>query len=871
MTEIISSNNINSFNKQNLPQNNKNTFSTIQTQKESVDAFYRKERRKNNGLIEKLYNKIKNLTGLGVGSKKVEKVIADSKTGKASQKDVLDIMHKYHTSQENSAQLFGDAASVTAGGITYFVLRRKAKMLNSTAVLNKNITKLAEKFGISTKLAENLINLGKSNKKLMGLVLGASALTAGYTKFWLLKFNRAGSKEFIVDENAYGKKKTRNSYQKYLAKQEKKDLKKERIKTNFKNFVSGMINGLMFPAFALGGIIGAPLYLVGNSLNRYFVANKTDKKKSFGGYIDNLKTDGVIIGAATAAAAVPLVKKGNFIKVFDENLKKATDKLEKATLKAPDYAGKSTYENLQDVLFSNKAVRDIIYDSRISVEDKIKKLTDENIFAVKFKQISNDGTELTKALRENCPPSRTLDEAKQYITNALGSGYEVKKLLGVGTVAETYLAKSPDGKEVCIKIIKNGIDENKILKDKEKFINIVKNSKDYTEDEKNFLLKNIEDLASGISKEIDLKNELEAANKLVPYTKVANVVKPIEVKNGVYIMEKANGISLESLVELNSAKLYKEALQDDKKSLNFLEPARVSKLGQLIRSKNTKEEKIEAIDQYIKRIEARTPEFGDISLSKKDVDNLINEYMKVLTEQFVKVEKNGKAIHADIHPGNIFIDINALKKKNKNKIFTLIDTGNVVEQNLEQSLRAVNLTSYTKRANVKDLTDYLLEGAKLPQGMTKEEAVKKISEELKKSFFDTETKLNTVTNDSILTLGSNIMRKYNIIPGDTQLNLNKAKQSASNSLDHLLESLFRIRLKDVDGLMSGMSSLSKIAADIALVHKKNTAMIAKQEKANLKILPLQEKIKQKNNPNNLAKNSEDYLTYKLKQNMLDIQ
>ena len=836
----------------------------------SADEFLRREKRKNNGLIEKLYNKIKNLTGLGFGSKKVEKVIADSKTGKASQKDVIDIMHKYQTSQENSAQLVGDAASVAAGGITYFTLRKKVKMLNSTVILNQNITKLAEKFGLPAKSVEKLINLGKSNKKLMGLVLGASAMVAGSTKYWLLKFNRAGSKEFVVDENVYGKKNTRNSYQQYLAKQEKKDLKKERRKTNFKNFASGMINGLMFPAFALGGIIGAPLYLVGNSLNRYFVASKTDKKKSFGGYIDNLKTDGVMVGAATAAAAVPLVKKGNFIKVFDENLKKATDKLEKATLKAPDYTGKSTYENLQDVLFSNKTVNDIIYDSRTSIEDKIKKLTDENIFAVKFKQISNDGTELTKALRENCPPSRTLDEAKQYITNALGSGYEIKKLLGVGTVAETYLAKSPNGKEVCIKIIKNGIDENKILKDKEKFINMVKSSKDYTEDEKNFLLKNIEDLANGISKEINLQNELEAANKLVPYTKVANVVKPVEVKNGAYVMEKANGISLESLVELNSAKLYKEALQEDKKSLIFLKPDSESKLGQLLIGKKTKEEQIKAIDQYIKRIEARTPEFGDINLSKSDIDNLINEYMKVLTEQFVKVEKNGKAIHADIHPGNIFIDINALKKKNNNKIFTLIDTGNVVEQNLEQSLRAVNLTSYTKRANVKDLTDYLLEGAKLPQGMTKEEATKKISEELKKCFFDTETQLNTVTNDSILTLGSKIMRKYNIIPGDTQMNLNKAKQSASNSLNHLLGSLLRIRLKDADGLMSGMSSLSKIAADITLAQRKYNALIAKQEKANLKILPLQEKIKQKNNPNNLAKNSEDYLTYKLKQLILDL-
>ena len=200
----------------NLPVNNSvlqnqgnvsnHSHITPQSSKISLDEYFRREKRKNNGLIEKFYNKIKNLTGLGVSSKKVEKVVTDAKTGKASPKEVLDITHKYHTSQENSAQLFGDAASVTAGGISYFVLRRKIKMLNSAAVLNKSITKLTEKIGIPNKLSETFINLGKSNKKLMGLVLGTSALIAGSTKFWLLKFNRAGSKEFIVDENLYGKK-----------------------------------------------------------------------------------------------------------------------------------------------------------------------------------------------------------------------------------------------------------------------------------------------------------------------------------------------------------------------------------------------------------------------------------------------------------------------------------------------------------------------------------------------------------------------------------------------------------------------------------------------------------------------------------------
>ena len=112
----------------------------------------------------------------------------------------------------------------------------------------------------------------------------ASAYVGGLTKYWALKFNRIDSNEFKVDEKIYGSKKLRNPMQKEVAKLSKKQLNKERRKTNFKNFVSGTINGLMMPVMALGGIVGAPIYLVGNMLNRYFVANKTDKNKSKGLY-----------------------------------------------------------------------------------------------------------------------------------------------------------------------------------------------------------------------------------------------------------------------------------------------------------------------------------------------------------------------------------------------------------------------------------------------------------------------------------------------------------------------------------------------------------------------------------------------------------
>ena len=414
-------------------------------------------------------------------------------------------------------------------------------------------------------------------------------------------------------------------------------------------------------------------------------------------------------------------------------------------------------------------------------------------------------------------------------------------------------------------MLKKGITEEKIQKDKQKFIELIKNMEGKSQEEKDYLLRNIDDLAAGISKEIDLKNEMEAAKKLVPHTKVANVVKPIEVKNGMYVMEKAEGISLSSLVDLNEAKLYKEMLEKDSMFASFMEPDYGSKLYRALKGTSTKEEKIQAIQKYIKKIEDRTPEFGDISLTSGDAKYLINEYMKVLTEQFYKVDKNGKVLHADIHPGNIFIDINAVRNR-KGKVFTLIDTGNTVNQTMEQSINAINLTSYVKNANVHDIAEYVLDGASLPKGMTKEDAMQKITKELEKCFFDTETSLDRMTNEKVLTLTSKIMQKYRIIPNDTQLNFNKARQSAENSRNNLVQTLLNMKIKDLSPNPITLAEFPvSLGKDMLMMTRKYNNMQAAQEKLNLRQMSIQQRIKQGKNPNMKPSNSEDYLTYKLKQ------
>ncbi len=856
--------------------NNKKVITT--TQSIPLDEFYRRESRKNNGLIEKFYNWAKNLTGLGVGSNKVNSEIEKAAENQTSTENVVNLIHQYNSSQENSAQLFGDVISTGAAVLSFAGINKVLNYAKSIIECNKPLREVVEKLlkdtneelsqtkysassqkkliKMADKLYKRLVKDMTSKPKIVAGSVVAATLAGGISKYWTLKFNRIGSDEFEVDKQVYGKKKEKNvdkqqeKLRRKIWKAEDKALNSKRHKTNFMNFVSGAVNGLMSPLLLLGGFVAAPVYIVGNSLNRYFIANRTDDKKSFKGYINNTMNDIIPTGIMAAAIAVPMVKNGNYIKTFNKNIKEVADKLSNAQLVPPDYSGVSAYKKLEGLMLESPNISSIISVPSMSLEEKITKLTKENIFAVKFKQISNDGDALTLALREKCPPTRTIEEAQQFINANAGTGYTVEKLLGVGTVAETYLAKDATGKEVCIKILKNGISKEKILQDKQKFVEMVKSLPDKSAEEIEYLLNNLDDLASGILKEVDLKNEMEAAKRLAKSTTVANVVRPIEVKNNVYVMERANGVSLASFLSINELynlrKLYK---------------------------KHNNSAGIEEVEHQIEELMSKMPSFKDVKCDKKDTNYILDEYRKVFVEQFYKIDKNGKSIHADIHPGNIFIDPVALKTK-KGKLFTLIDTGNVIDMGIEQSLRALNFSKYVKQGNVQDIAEYVLDGAVLPKGLTKEAAVKKVAEELRKNFFDTKTKLELLNDDLVLTLTDNIMNKYKIIPSSTALNMNKSKKSAKNSTDELSVAIDNIFLSELD-LQSSIPGIILKAGGHDAKKLLKTAdyklKIQEQEKKNLKQLTPQQKWKAKHNPNAPKTNSKDYLTYKLKQYILDVK
>ena len=848
---------------------------------------------KKNGLVERLYNKIKNLTKLGTGSKKAEAAVAKAENGEITEEEARKTIDKYRKSQVNSAQAATDVLSVGAAGLSYFGIRNWIRKKAAESAINEELIKNS-KGNILRNIPlfdeKNWLELSKNKTKVVKYAT-IGAITAGALVKWATsKLNRIGSKEFKIDKKDYNNLKTPMDKQMYKA--DKKAMRKTRFKANMRNLAGGALNGLMMPLSMVGGaFVGVPLYLTGNSLNRYFVSNHEEKNKSFNGYVENLKNDSITHALTAAAIAIPMAKKVNFTKVFDVNLDKAVKRLKNAELTIPEFSRRTTYNELDDILMSEKEIQSIIHDPDLSIQEKITKLTDENIFAVKFKQISGDNSAITKGLREDCPPTRCflkedgktwdLTEIQTYVNKNLDAGYKVKQCLGVGTIAETYLVTDPSGKDVCIKVIKKGISADKINADKAKFVKMIENlGPEYTSEHKQILLKNIDDLADGILQEVDLQSEFNAAQKLAEHTKVANVVKPIAVKNGIYIMEKANGISLESLVELNLAYSIKDAITNKtlfKDSLLYSIP-KDSKLDRLLKGVKDDKQRLEIIEKYINKVESKTPEFGDIKLNQKDFKFLIEEYQHVLAEQFNQVKKGGKVVHADIHPGNIFIDVKALRGRKDNiitqtranlgyrspaKIFTLIDTGNTISQSAQEAIDSINLTSYVERGNYKDLAAYVTKGCKGKH--SEAEMTKIVEEELKKLFLDDKTYLGPVTNDDILSIASSIMRDNGVIPANTQLNLNKAKHSANNSLEELYGALMCLKIKEVNGVGSLLSMAGGTVKDGTVLNNKYKQLIKNLEKQNLLQMTPEQANKFRKNPNMPAKNSEEYLFYKLKQ------
>lgn len=121
---------------------------------------------KKNGLFERLYNGIKNLTGLGIGSKKAQEAVKKAENGEIEEAKAREVIDKYRKSQANGEQAFGDLMSVGASGLTFFGVRKLLKMHGAKAVLNPNSNDPLKKW---------LTKTYSSKSKLAFVTLGLAA------------------------------------------------------------------------------------------------------------------------------------------------------------------------------------------------------------------------------------------------------------------------------------------------------------------------------------------------------------------------------------------------------------------------------------------------------------------------------------------------------------------------------------------------------------------------------------------------------------------------------------------------------------------------------------------------------------------------
>lgn len=831
--------------------------------------------KKQNGQIEKLADKIKSALKIGYSSKKIEQSISELNSGKKTKQDVEKEIKNYRRSQENAAQTIGDIASITVAGLVFFALHKNLTKGKSIIQINEKVLKnklgsflsKTEDTSLNSAIKNTLSKLKKTetqnkiydiitNKKTVNLVSALPAmLVGGFIKSTLLKLNRIGTLQYKAE---YDKEKM----SKDEIKQIKKTNKKAKRNADFRNKITGNINGLTIPIVGILGPIGVPIYIVINSLSKYFIGTREDKgEKTPTLFLDNLSTSKILNIMGAGLIAIPLIRNGKIAKELEQNAQKVAKELK--NLKLPvDKTIKGPYEELQEILFNNKAISSIM-TSHIDDTEKIQLLSKENIFALKFKQISQDGSSLTQALREKCPQTWALDDAQKEIDRVFGKNtYKLRQCVGSGTVAQTFVAQDSNGKNVCIKMLHKGINKEKITKDKEAFIAMI-NSSTRAQEEKDYLIKNIENISRGIEAEVDLRNEMESAKKLAQTIKKANVVKPIEVKDNIYVMERAEGISLSDFNEFGKKIRMARWDVDYYGSLDTMDSY------DKIRYEDAKKQLEELTAQFKTKVGIDI-DFQD--LTKEETIKMLKQYQDILTEQFSKAEAQGKIIHGDIHPGNIFIDVKKLKEGKG--CFTLIDTGNVIEQTKEQSIRFMNLTNYIKNADIDNIVNFVLDGAILPDDMNKSKAAEILRTELQKAFFDKQTGIPLLTNDTLLNLTDNIMKKVGIIPSSTQGNLLKAKKSSSNSLSELYNAYldkFGARFDDYDDLSVVQKTtmmtkaIAELTKDITALQTRNKFRNMMQERANLLKLPLSERLKLKKSPNTPKPNSEEALTYFLKQ------
>ena len=346
---------------------------------------------------------------------------------------------------------------------------------------------------------------------------------------------------------------------------------------------------------------------------------------------------------------------------------------------------------------------------------------------------------IIKNIKSNCPASRTIDEAKAMIAKEYKDEYEITRLLGVGSIAESYLAKNKKGDEVVIKLVKQHfLDTDKIAADKNKILQKIEERskcdtwKNWarqtidTEKRKEYDISQIDNMYEVWGNEINLAEEALSASQIGKQAQNFSPVGVIDSKKSIFIMEKAKGVQLDS-----------------------------SKFA---------------------------AEWKKAGLTEADFKNFVENYVKVYCEQLFSLPKDGlKVVQSDPHGGNILVDIPQIKNlKSGSKPITIIDYGNTTKTDKNEAIK--NLFNHVDYliGNTDGIARAMIEGAKLGNN-NKEQVIKELSDALKEKIFNCDTKIDVENPVKIFSIVNSFCSKFllekNIIPNATLINQMKAEET----------------------------------------------------------------------------------------------
>lgn len=290
---------------------------------------------------------------------------------------------------------------------------------------------------------------------------------------------------------------------------------------------------------------------------------------------------------------------------------------------------------------------------------------------------------IKKTQSEN-PFSRTLDEAQNIVNRAFApkqkligtieegsltkTEIELIRPLSAGTVGEAYIAKTAQGEEIIVKMIKKGVDAEQLEMEEQIYTRLISELAP-NEATAQTQIKMLRNLYRDWAKELDFTKEFGYNKQLAQGAKrykVADITRMSE-DGSCIIMEKAQGVQMNELMKM--LQKYKENPQ-------------------------------EYFTAYAKEIEANPW----LKEPDKVISDLPSSITKAFDEQFMFMKKGGTSImHGDPHMGNYFIT-------SENGVLTpvFIDTGNCVLRNKREIIDDISFLTNYFVGNSRGLAKYFI-------------------------------------------------------------------------------------------------------------------------------------------------------------------